>query len=103
MTEFETATLALQHVTIAGQSAATAQTFWIGLGQIIVALAGTIVNAFLILRGFRLMSTEGRARAQEHADRHDETMRALEAMIRQSDIQSRALESLIERTAPPKS
>lgn len=49
------------------------------------------------------MSTEGRARAQEHADRHDETMRALEAMIKQSYVQSRALESLIERTAPPKS
>ena len=103
MTEFETATLALQHVTIAGESAATAQAFWIGLGQISVALAGTLVNAFLILRGFRLMSTEGRARAQEHADRHDETMRALEATIKQADIQSRALESLIKRTAPPKS
>ena len=49
------------------------------------------------------MSTEGRARAQEHADLHDETMRALEAMIKQSDVQSRALESLIKRTAPPKS
>ena len=40
------------------------------------------------------MSQEGLRREQQHADRHAETME----ILRQ---QGRALEALIERTAPP--
>lgn len=86
MTEFQTATLAAQHATIAAQNAATTQALWIGLGQIVVALAGVIVSAVLILRGFRLMQTSTEQRREEAQQRHAETMTALRA--------------LIERTAP---
>lgn len=70
MTEFDGASLALQET-------ANAQTFWISIGQIAV-----------ILLGLAVMRWEGRARAQEHADRHVEAMTALR--------------TLLERTAPPK-
>ena len=70
MTDFEAASLALQET-------ASAQMFWIGLGQIVV-----------ILLGLALIHWEGGARTQEHADRHVEAMTALR--------------TLIERTAPPK-
>lgn len=70
MSEFEAASIVLQETT-------NAQTFWIGIGQIAV-----------ILLGLAVMRWEGRARAQEQADRHAEAMTALR--------------TLIERTAHPK-
>ena len=68
MTHFEAASLALQET-------ASAQTFWIGIGQLAV-----------IFLGLAVMRWESRARG--HADRHAEAMTALRV--------------LIERTAPPK-
>ena len=93
MTEFQTATLAAQHAaiaaqhaSIAAQNAAATQALWVGIGQIVVALAGVIVSAVLILRGFRLMQTSTEQRREEAQQQHAETMTALRA--------------LIERTAP---
>lgn len=56
MTQFEAASLALQETT-------NAQTFWIGLGQIVV-----------ILLGLATMRWKGHARAQEHADHDTKTV-----------------------------
>ena len=96
MTEFETATLVLHNTSITTEQAAAAQAFWIGIGQIAATIGGTIVNAFLILRGFRLMQTGAEQRRVEEDQRHTESMAALRAMIH-------GLETVIERTAPPKS
>ena len=88
MTEFQTATLAAQHAAIAAQHAsitsqhATAtQALWVGIGQIVVVLAGGIVSAVLILRGFRLMQTSTEQRREEAQQQHAETMTALRALI----------------------
>lgn len=93
MTEFQTATLAAQHAaiatqhaSIASQNAVATQALWVGIGQIVVALAGVIVGAVLILRSFRLMQISTEQRREEAQQRHAETMTALRA--------------LIERTAP---
>lgn len=103
MTEFETATIALQNASVvaqnagvAAQHAAMAQAFWLGVGQIAAVGGGTIVYAFLILRGFRLMQTGTEQRHIEADQWHAESMAALRAMIH-------GLETVIERTAPPKS
>lgn len=96
MTEFETASLALQNAGVAAQHAATAQAFWLGVGQIATVICGTIVNAFLILRGFRLIQADMEQRRIEADQRHAESMAALRAMLH-------GLETVIERTAPPKS
>lgn len=96
MTEFETATLALQHANVVAQHAATAQAFWLGVGQIATVIGGTIVNAFLILRGFRLMQTDMEQRRVEADQWYAENMAALRAMLH-------GLETVIERTAPPNS
>ena len=100
MTEYETASLALQ------QAALTAS-YW----QTGITLA---VSSGLVLYGFRLMhrGTEARraemdAAAKAAEQRHTETMtvlrqqgRALDQRGRALDRQDRALEALIERTAP---
>lgn len=103
MTEFETATLALQNASVvvqnagvAARHAATAQVFWLGVGQIATVIGGTIVNAFLILWGFRLMQTDMKQRRVEADQRYAENMAALRAMIH-------GLETVIERIAPPNS
>lgn len=86
MTEFQTATLAAQHASIASQNAAATQALLVGIGKIVVVLAGVIVSTVLILRGFRLMQTSTEQRREEAQQQHTETMTALRA--------------LIERTAP---
>ena len=96
MTEFETASLALQNASVAAQHAAMVQAFWLGVGQIIAGAGSATVHAFLILRGFRLMQTDMEQRRVEADQRHAESMAALRAMIH-------GLETVIERTAPPKS
>lgn len=103
MTEFETASLALQNASVVAQNAgvaarhaATAQAFWLGVGQIAAGVGSTIVNAFLILRGFRLMQADMEQRRVEADQRHAESMAALRAMLH-------GLETVIERTAPPNS
>lgn len=96
MTEFETASLALQNAGVAARHAAMAQAFWLGVGQIAAGVGSPIVHAFLILRGFRLMQTDLEQRRVEADQRHAESMAALRAMLH-------GLETVIERTAPPKS
>lgn len=96
MTEFETASLALQNASVVAQHAATAQAFWLGVGQIAAGVGSTIVNAFLILRGFRLMQADMEQRRVEADQRHAESMAALRAMLH-------GLEPVIERIVPPKS
>lgn len=96
MTEFETATLALHNTSIVTEQAAAAQAFWIGVGQIAAVGGGIIVYAFLIFRGFRLMQTGTEQRRIEADQRPAESMAALRAMLH-------GLETVIERTAPPKS
>ncbi len=100
MTEFQTATLALQEAAWAAQHAAHGQALWIGVGQILASVAGVVVSAVLILRGLRRMREAAVERSEElkqesrRADqRHTETLAAF-------DVQHRALEILIERTAP---
>ena len=88
MTEYEAAALAVQQAGLALQQASLTASYW----QTGITLA---VSSGLVLYGFRIMRAEGRIRAQEHADRHTETMTAFEQ-------QRRALEALIERTAPIK-
>ena len=53
-----------------------------------------LLQAGIVAWGIRKMSQEGLRREQQHADRHVETMEVLRQ-------QGRALEALIERTAPP--
>ena len=79
MTEYETAALALQQATLALQQAALTASYW----QTGITLA---VSSGLVLYGFRVMRMGMEQRRVESAQRHTETMRALEA--------------LIERTAP---
>ena len=87
MTEYEAAALAVQQASLAVQQAVLTASYW----QTGITLA---VSSGLILYGFRIMRVEGRARAQERVGRRAETMTAFEQ-------QRRALEVLIERTAPP--
>jgi len=74
MTDFQTATLAVQ-------ATANTQAFWIGAGQIAVAGIGVIVSAVLILRGLRTMERFGERREAAHERRHAETMTALRTLI----------------------
>ena len=100
MTEFQTATLALQEAAWAAQHAAHGQALWIGVGQILASVAGGGVSAVLILRGLRRMreaaverSEELKQESRRTDQRHAETLAAF-------DVQRRALEILIERTTP---
>ena len=111
MTEYELATLAIREAALRATWAQVAATLAIGLGQIaIVAI------------GIRAMQRAGERRAKEQDQRHAEAMRDqdrrhaeamrnedqrhAEAMQRHAeamqrlDIQARALETLIARTAP---
>ena len=93
LTTYEQANLALQQAgvdaTLAGVAARQAGNetiFWIGITQAAVALTVGLIQAGVVGWGIRYMIRMGERREQHHADRHAETMRALEA--------------LIERTAP---
>ena len=82
MTEYELATLAIREAALRATWAQVAAALAIGLGQIaIVAI------------GIRAMQRAGERRAKEQDQRHAEAMQRL-------DIQARALETLIARTAP---
>ena len=91
----------------------------VGIGQIVVGVLQTVV----IAGGLLFMRSESRARAQEHARRHEEAMAAMqtqheetmtvlreqheaqqkqhEATMAALDVQRRAMETLIERTSAP--
>ena len=118
MTEFETATIAFQSATLAARHAG----LWIAAAHVAVGLGQIAV----VWYGIRVMQRMGQARAREQDQRHEEAMTALgrrheetmtalgrrheeamtaldrrheEAMTVFAD-QRRALEALIERTAP---
>lgn len=108
MTEFQTATLAVQETMLAIQEAtlnaqhvANAQAFWFGFAHAGVGLAGVIVNAVLILKGLARMREAAAERSAELQDaqedrrqqQHAEAMTALRALIH-------GMEAVIERTAP---
>lgn len=124
MTEFQTATLAIQEATLSAQHVANAQAFWFGFAQAGAVLAGVIVNAVLILKGLARMRAAAAERsaelqaaqedrhqqhaeamqhaAQQHAEamqraaqQHTEAMTALRAVIH-------GMEAVIERTEPEK-
>lgn len=95
MSEFEIAIFASQEATRAYQQAALEisragiTAIYIQAG---VAAAGVLIHGILIAWGLRLM----RRSADHRDDQHKATMAALE-------LKRRALETLIERTAPPES
>ena len=87
LTTYEQVNLTLQQTNIATQQAGNDIIFWVGITQAAVALTVGLIQAGVIGWGIRYMAQMGERREQQHLDRHVETMRALEA--------------LIERTAPP--
>ena len=107
MDEYEAATLAVR-----------AAALWAAYGQIAATLAIGIGQIAVVWYGIRAMQRMGAARAREqdqrHAEtmqrldaardadhkRHEETMAALNELIRAGQAQTAALETVIERTAP---
>ena len=122
MTDFQTATLAILEAALAVQQTVLAlqeaelevsrSVIRAGIGQIMAGVLQTLV----IAGGLLFMRSESRARAQEHARRHEETMAAIQerheatmAMLRRDakpDAQHAeavtALNTLIERTSTPR-
>ena len=105
MSEFEIATLASQEAMLAYQQAAL-EISRAGVTAIYVqagiAAAGVLIHGILIAWGLRLMRRSADHRDDQHketitalGDQHKETLAALE-------LERRALETLIERTALPK-
>ena len=77
---------------------------WVGVGQAAVALTVGLIQAGVVGWGIRYMVRMSERREQQHADRHTETLEALRLQATASSEQHaatmRALEALIERTAP---
>ena len=108
MNEYEVATLASREIS-----------HWIALAQVVATVVIGCAQIVVVWFGIRAMQTAGDRRAREQDERHAEamrrqdqhhaeTMRALDALIADGDsqrraleTQTRALETLIERTAPP--
>ena len=112
LTTYEQVSLSLQQAGVATQQAGNDIALWVGVGQAAVALTVGLIQAGVVGWGIRYMIRMGERREQQHADRHEETMRALEQQATASREQAtasreqhaatmRALEALIERTAPP--
>ena len=116
LSTYEQASLSLQQATIATQQAGNDIALWVGVGQAAVALTVGLIQAGVVGWGIRYMIRMGERREQHHAERHEETMQALDHQhtemleaLRQQGTASReqhattmrALEALIERTAPP--
>ena len=85
MPDLEVLSLAIESVTLLFAAAA--------LGVVIAALR-------TVRQGFMAMTANAAQRAAEFDERHAETMAALALRRQALDSRSRALESLIERTAP---
>lgn len=106
MSEFEIVIFASQEATRAYQQAALEisragiTAIYIQAG---VAAAGVLIHGILIAWGLRLM----RRSADHRDDQHKETLAALDdqhkATMAALELERRALETLIERTAPPES
>ena len=82
MSEFEIATLAHQQSTLALRESA----LWVAVAQVAATLMIGIGQIAVVWYGIRVMQRAGAQRAREQDQRHAESMRALE--------------TLIERTAP---
>ena len=82
MSEFEIATLAYQQSTLALRESA----LWVAVAQVAATLMIGIGQVAVVWYGIRVMQRAGAQRAREQDQRHAESMRALE--------------TLIERTAP---
>ena len=89
MTDYETASLALQQANLALQQAAIDAAYV----QAVVAGAVGLLQALIVGWGIRSMSRMGDKREVQHQNRHEEVMVALQQ-------QGEALRALIERTAP---
>ncbi len=89
MTDYETASLALQQSALALQQSA------IDAAYVQAAVAGAVglLQALIVGWGIRSMSRMGDKREVQHQNRHEEVMVALQQ-------QGEALRALIERTAP---
>ncbi len=94
--EIQRASLEIQQAGLAAQQSGNDIAFWIGIAQVSVALIVGLIQAGVVGWGIRYMIRMSERREQQHADRHDETMRALD---QQHTATMRALEALIERTA----
>ena len=107
------ASLTLQQANVEAMLAGNDIAWWVGITQATVALTVGLIQAGVVGWGIRYMIRMGERREQHHADRHEETMRAFEQQASASREQQasasreqhaatmRALEALIERTAPP--
>ena len=82
MSEFEIATLAYQQSTLALRESA----LWVAVAQVAATLMIGIGQIAVVWYGIRVMQRAGAQRVREQDQRHAESMRALE--------------TLIERTAP---
>ena len=89
MTDYETASLALQQANLALQQSAINAAYV----QAVVAGAVGLLQALIVGWGIRSMSRMGDKREVQHQNRHEEVMVALQQ-------QGEALRALIERTAP---
>lgn len=98
LTTYEQASLNLQQVSVQAALDGNEIALWVGIGQAAVALTVGLIQAGVVGWGIRYMARMSERREQQHADRHVETMRALD---QQHTASMRALEALIERTAPP--
>ena len=97
LTTYEQASLSLQQANVDTALAGNEIAWWVGVGQAAVALTVGLIQAGVVGWGIRYMARMSERREQQHADRHIETMRALD---QQHTATMRALEALIERTAP---
>ena len=117
MTEFEVATIAFQEATVAFQKATLAfqestvafqesslalqesslavgrTGLWISGAHVVATVVIGLGQIAVVWYGIRAMMRAGERREREHERRHAESMRRF-------DVQARALETLIERTAP---
>ncbi len=102
--EIQRASLEIQKASLVAQQSGNEIVFWIGITQAAVALLVGVIQAGVVGWGIRYLIRMGERREQHHAERHEETMRALEqqatANREQATATMRALEVLIERTAP---
>ncbi len=98
------ASLGLQQASVDAALAGNDIALWIGITQAAVALLVGLIQAGVVGWGIRYMIRMGERREQHHAERHEETMEAFRlqaiASSEQHAATMRALEALIERTAP---
>ena len=102
--ELQRTSLELQQASVDAALAGNDIAWWVGISQATVALLVGLIQAGVVAWGIRYMIGMGERREQHHADRHEETLRAFEQQATASREQHaatmRALEALIERTAP---